>query len=429
MIANKRITFVVGAGAPLDLSLPDTVIWPSTSNITSEILKPYDSYQNPDNPITIVQEIYDVLIDTYPIGITNPWGSEPTKPNINFEQLFHVLEMFVSYSGVWENRCKAPHLFPVFAPFTQPSVSLDWQHIHSVMNQFILRIMDIVDAYNQHVKLEINRWYRDFYACFSADSDFYIFNYDTTIEDSIRTYEDGFESDGIQDKFLRFNPKRLLNYNERPATINHLHGCINFYEQSYDNCNQDVYTFLSHDLYKYPSYQDVRKLMIGRSGSDPASQSGETYHASPIITGLRKTDKLNSIPFDFYHGNMYKSVIENNKLVIIGYSFGDLYCNQLIERMHYLHKEYRRIVLIDFWKIPEEHRKCHGGYFLSHNLGSFICRAMEVGEFNTAVAELYDNEDKNTGALYSKNGCLMVLPNGFRNAATAYHDIIKFLNS
>lgn len=169
--------------------------------------------------------------------------------------------------------------------------------------------------------------------------------------------------------------------------------------------------------------------MIGRSGSDPASQSGETYHASPIITGLRKTDKLNSIPFDFYHGNMYKSVIENNKLVIIGYSFGDLYCNQLIERMHYLHKEYRRIVLIDFWKIPEEHRKCHGGYFFSHNLGSFICRAMEVGEFNTAVAELYDNEDKNTGALYSKNGCLMVLPNGFRNAATAYNDIIKFLNS
>jgi hypothetical protein len=339
--------------------------------------------------------------------------------------------MLVSYSGVWEGRCKAPNLFPVFAPFTLPSVSLDCQHIHSVMKQFILRIMEIVNGYNQYIASGAteNQWYRDFFSSFHEDSDFFIFNYDTTIEDSIGTYEDGFEPDGIQDKFLCFNPKRLLNYNGRPATINHLHGCINFYDSTYDVANQDVYTYLSHDMYKYPSFQDVKNLMIGRSGSDPASQSGETYHASPIITGLRKTDKLNCIPFDFYHGNMYKSLINNSKLVIIGYSFGDLYCNQLLERLHYIHKERRRIVLIDYWDIPEEHRKCHSGYFLSQNLGHFICRAMEVKNFYNAMDELYCNEDKNTGALYSKNGCLMVLPQGFKKAAAAYGDIIKFLNS
>lgn len=431
MSTNNRITFVVGAGAPLDLSLPENVIWPSTGNITSEVLKPYDNYLDSKNPINIVQDIYDVLFKTFPTGHTNPCEPEPDGPSINFEQLFHVLEMLGSYSDVWERRCSAPNLFPVFAPFTLPSVSLDCQHIHSVLKQFILRIMEIVNAYNQYVALvpSENQWYRDFYASFREDSDFYIFNYDTTIEDSIGTYEDGFEPDGIQDQFKCFNPKRLFNYNERPATINHLHGCINFYESTYSDANQDVYTFLSHDLYKYPSFQDVKKLMIGRSSGDPASQSGETYHASPIITGLRKTDKLNCIPFDFYHGNMYKSIIENSRLVVIGYSFGDLYCNQLIERLHYIHKERRRIVLIDFWNIPEEHRKMYGGYYLNNNLGMFICRAMEVGDFHNAVAELYSNEDKNTGALYSNNGCLMVLPHGFRNAAATYGDIIKFLNS
>ncbi len=431
MSSNNRITFVVGAGAPLDLSLPENVIWPSTGNITSEVLKPYDNYLDSKNPINIVQDVYDVLLKKFPTGHNNPFEPEPDGPSINFEQLFHVLEMLGSYSDVWEGRYSAPIFFPVFAPFTSPSVSLDCQHIHSVMKQFILRIMEIVNGYNQHFASGVteNQWYRDFYTSFREETDFFIFNYDTTIEDSIGKYEDGFEPDGIQDKFLRFNPKRLFNYNERPATINHLHGCINFFESTYSDSNQDVYTFLSHDLYKYPSYQDVKKKMIGRSSSDPATQSGETYHASPIITGLRKTDKLNCIPFDFYHGNMYKSIIDNNKLVVIGYSFGDLYCNQLLERLHYIHKERRRIVLIDFWNIPEENRKWYGGYYLSHNLGHFICRAMEVGDFHNAVDELYRNEDKYTGALYSNNGCLMVLPQGFKKAAAAYGDIIKFLNS
>lgn len=153
MSTNNRITFVVGAGAPLDLSLPENVIWPSTGNITSEILKPYDNYLDRTNPINIVQDIYDVLFKTFPTGYTNPFEPEPDGPSINFEQLFHVLEMLGSYSDVWERRCSAPNLFPVFAPFTLPSVSLDCQHIHSVLKQFIIRIMEIVNAYNQHVAL------------------------------------------------------------------------------------------------------------------------------------------------------------------------------------------------------------------------------------------------------------------------------------
>lgn len=289
--------------------------------------------------------------------------------------------------------------------------------------------MDIIDGYNGLVSSSENKWCRDFYELFREDSDFYIFNYDTTIEDTIGTYEDGFESDGIESKFQRFNPLRLLNYSGKPATINHLHGCINFYRESYKNRNQDTYTFLFHDLYKYTSYSEVKSRMVGSGGSNQPSQSGESYFFSPIVTGLRKTDKLNCIPFDFYHGNMYQSIVNNNKLIIIGYSFGDLYCNQLLERIHYIHKQERRIVIIDYWQIGEEHHKLHGGYFLSDNMGQFICRAMEVSSFDQAVAQLYDNEDKNTGALYSNNGCLMVLPGGFHKAAQAYEDIIKFLNS
>jgi hypothetical protein len=44
-------------------------------------------------------------------------------------------------------------------------------------------------------KLEqANEWYWRFYQQFAENSDFFVLNYDTTIEKAIGTYEDGFES-------------------------------------------------------------------------------------------------------------------------------------------------------------------------------------------------------------------------------------------
>lgn len=221
----------------------------------------------------------------------------------------------------------------------------------------------------------------------------FILNYDTTIEQTINEYEDGYEPDGIQDKFLRFNPHRLLNNPDGLSTINHLHGCINYYFSTYKDSNQDVYTFQSRDLYKYPDYATVRELMLGRGQSSPANQSGETYKSAPIITGLRKLDKLNCIPFDFYHANLVNCLTRNHKLIICGYSFGDSYCNQLIERMLYMHGSRARIVLIDKWNIPVEDRY-HAGYWLNRGLGTFLCKTAQCGTFDGVIAELYANEDK-----------------------------------
>ena len=96
--------------------------------------------------------------------------------------------------------------------------------------------------------------------------------------------------------------------------------------------------------------------------------------------------------------------------------------------MNFLHGNQKRIVLIDFWKIPKEDRM-HGGYWLSQNQGKFLCRITDCGDFNGVIRELYKKENSQTDALYSDNGCLMVLPNGFKQAATCSDEIIAFLNS
>lgn len=58
----SRTTFLIGAGIPLDLSLSNNLILPSTASITAEVCKPYRNYKNEELPIHI-QDIYDRLIE------------------------------------------------------------------------------------------------------------------------------------------------------------------------------------------------------------------------------------------------------------------------------------------------------------------------------------------------------------------------------
>lgn len=53
----------------------------------------------------------------------------------------------------------------------------------------------------------------------------------------------------------------------------------------------------------------------------------------------------------------------------------------------------------------------------------------QCGNFDGVITQLYKNENPQTGVLYSNNGCLMVLPRGFKHAAVCNNEIDAFLNS
>lgn len=61
-MGNNRTTFLIGAGTPLDLVLPQDVIKPATTVITKDVCRPYTDYLTPGNTITIVDDIYNVSI-------------------------------------------------------------------------------------------------------------------------------------------------------------------------------------------------------------------------------------------------------------------------------------------------------------------------------------------------------------------------------
>lgn len=212
------------------------------------------------------------------------------------------------------------------------------------------------------------------------------------------------------------------------STINHIHGCINYYYK--DDLSNDIFETDMHDLYRYLGFGDVEKRMIGRSQSNPVSQNNEEYIAGPIITGLRKTDKLTCMPYDFYHGNLYKAIVSSNSMVIVGYSFGDLYVNNLINRMHAIWQGKERIVLIDKWcrekmefrtDLEKYLQKLPGGELEFIELVSGCTDVGELLEF--LLASSYHSPK------YSMNGNLMLVVCGMKEASIMRPEIYEFLES
>ena len=136
----RRITTIVGAGAVLDLELPQGTTWPSTENITNAIRGIREKNLLTGKDIVEIEEIYQILEKDYP--------SYP-----NFEVIFHVLEMFVAYGWVWQHPTRLPkttRMFPAFAPFTAPKWLLDEDNVKQALNRVLLVIMDIVNGYNAY---------------------------------------------------------------------------------------------------------------------------------------------------------------------------------------------------------------------------------------------------------------------------------------
>lgn len=425
---NPRVTMIMGAGAVLDMDFPCGITKPSTWNITNAVKDSYEDVFDKSRLITVVDDIYQHLIKIFPSNTNICWEANPV-PNIHFEILFHVMEQLLAYEGVWSGNNHNPDRYPHFGPFTSQNFSFSRQDLLQIMWKFIMRIMDIVNGYDTYFRNDGGKedWYRDFFKS-EFKWDVFNFNYDTTVEQSIKHYEDGFES--VPERIdAIFNPLKLMKNSENLSTINHIHGCINYFYK--DDSDSDMFVTNIHDLYRYPNYDEVRKRMIGRGQSNQTAQNNEEYYAGPIITGLRKTEKLTCMPYDFYHGNLYKAIESSNAMVIVGYSFGDLYVNNLINRMHSIWKGKERIVLIDKW----DGSKIMGS---KSNLDKYL-QTLSKGEIEfleLMSGQTYIGEMTNSfidpdvfKPKYSKNGALMLITSGMKIASSIRDDIYDFLES
>jgi hypothetical protein len=425
----EEVTMIMGAGAPLDLTLPNGVTWPSTTNITEEVRKPYDMVLNPGTTTDLVERIYKQLMATFPVNHNLWWISNP-QPYIHFEILFHVMEQMRAYGFAWDGNCKNPYMYPYFAPFTKGDFGFSQEELSAVMKPFIMRIMEIVNGYNEYYRNNIaaEGWFADFFKM-GHKWNVFNFNYDTMVEDSLDAYEDGYE-DVAGETYQKFSPLKLYRNAQDLSTVNHLHGCIRYYYKK--NANTDLLDTTIHDLYKYPDYATVKGMMMGRGQSNEVSQANEEYLAGPIITGLKKTDKLSCIPYDCYHGNLYKALYSSNALVIVGYSFGDIYVNNLIRMMNMLYGDEKRIVIIDKWNQKMINSEPSGlEKYIESSISPHEVTFWQMMSGCTSLGELMNGflQEDVTKVMVSQNHCLMILADGFKSAVGHKAQIEAFLRS
>lgn len=396
LLNSNRITVLIGAGGCIDIG------GPTTNTLTEEI-----NSINCSNAY-IFSSICSMLDCYYGPG------------NWNFEDFFHSLEMIKSQLAGWRPNTVKEYK-PSLGAFVQPINS-------DVFNDFILIELKqiIIDMVTRHINNYNNRfepdgnhkWFKEFWKNlnYKRRLDIATLNYDTCLERVFINYNDGYE---LKNGYYKFNPKKLKKGKE--PRIMHLHGCVNFgHIPNTEDPNRTIFTEDFHDIYKYDSHDDARRTWFHRS--DARGQSGESLVVGPIITGLRKTEKNIVYPYSEYNSYFRSALHKNDRLLIVGYSFGDIYLNKLINRFSALHGKKRRIVIITFCEPGDWHPDPSAMDVFNHDQYMFTAIAFKE---QTPFESYSFNRPE---IITSKDGCAKLCLGGFRNVAENHaNEIINFL--
>lgn len=424
---GNRVTIIVGAGAVLDFDHKG--IFPSVKNITDEVLKlSIQKVDGGERPL--LREINDYIVGKLN-QVGRPEVNRYIPPQLNFESLLHVVEMCISYSGYWHKEFTSWPALPEFGTLIQPDEFLNdiqtYDYIRAAygLQKTVMSIVNQYDAsFNEDMSTE--RWYQDFWKSLSGRSNIFNLNYDNTIENSLSEYEDGFPPIKDGEDYSRFSAKRYYENRRGVSTIAHLHGQIFFSE-----AKEYPFEYSVRDMVKNKDYQTACKNRIGRQ-QNPSNQAKEEYVQPYIVSGSRKTEKMTFAPNNVYLSDLTRKVIENKRLMIIGYSFGDLYLNEILGLGMAAHGDDFKVVIID--KYPSYINSYislfqHVAHRCNPQAYTFVSRLVkdrlyvEIGQKEyPIVVEEYGEP------MVSRNGKLMMCIGGFKDAVVNHKEtILEFL--
>ena len=420
---NDAVTIIVGAGAVLDFDHKG--ISPSVKNITDEVLKlniqKVDGGERP-----LLREINDYIVGKLN-QVGRPEINRYVPPQLSFESLLHVVEMCISYSGCWHKEYTSWPALPEFGTLIQPDEFLNniqtYDYIRAAYG-LQKTVMSIVNQYNASFNEDTSteRWYRDFWKSLSGKSNIFNLNYDNTIENSLGEYEDGFPTIKDGEDYSRFSAKRYYENRRGVSTIAHLHGQLLFSE-----AREYPFEYSVRDMVKNKDYQTACKNRMGGQ-QNPSNQAKEEYVQPYIVSGSRKTEKMTFAPNNVYLSDLTRKVIENKRLIIIGYSFGDLYLNEILGLGMAAHGDDFKVVIID--KYPSYINSYtslfqHVAHRCNPQAYTFVSRLVKDRLYVEIGQKEYPIAVEEYGVpVVSRNGKLMMCINGFKDAVVNHKETI-----
>ena len=405
----QRITAFLGAGAVIEIG------GPTSYELTKLVKKKKQTYLIKHPPsMKYVRFIKDIAT-----RLDN--NSKDSKAN--FEGIFHTLEMLSSYSSGL-NSGTIRRYRPSITSFTAP-IDKKWFDdfliiaakfdLVSIVGDRVYNYCKYFDSTNK------DKWFSNFWnkALNTNRIDVATLNYDYCFDliSSTTNIDDGYYL--LQNGISRFDIKSFFK-NDSNKILN-LHGNIKYGYNNIDDPNKYSFDEDFEDLYKFNNYPTAKITWFSRSST--RTQSQDSTVVGPIITGLRKTDKLLPIPYSAYYNYFYKSIINNPRLLIIGYSFSDLHFNNILERFTSIHGDKGKAVLIVYMKDPDEwHTEPFVMNWINNEIHSFIAKCTHDSRpFKSLV---YKNP------FISQKGNFRIYFEGTKKSLINYgDDIIDFLYS
>jgi hypothetical protein len=113
----------------------------------------------------------------------------------------------------------------------------------------------------------------------------------------------------------------------------HLHGSLRFgYTTRGDSMSSEANVELAE-------FDDIAHAAAVRQQIGPAAFGfGKSLiNASPLISGLRKSEKLNAVPYGNYFADLARRVSQSTRLLLIGYGGADPHINFWLEQFMQFH--------------------------------------------------------------------------------------------
>lgn len=149
-------------------------------------------------------------------------------------------------------------------------------------------------------------------------------NFDALLDDVLE-WNDGFVANG--DAYKEFDPRRWYERVSQDHLLMHVHGSVRFGMRP--STHMQVNVPFSEPV-RYPTQAIAARMQTHASSP---SADGQLLMASPIIAGGHKSPKLmlNSRPFAYYNGTALEAISKADRLLILGYGFGDAHVNVWID--------------------------------------------------------------------------------------------------
>lgn len=279
-------------------------------------------------------EYFNNLISSY-YHANNTMQQPVNLSIVNFETIVHSIEeLYAFYSdlnsqGRLEYRGITPALFDAVLTLNGDLVAKDTnpENYLKRLYPYLINeiIQEIIPTNNGSNKNGLVGFRDDFLKKYLSDRKWvkriYTTNYDTWLN-KYAGYYDGFDTNGeFEESLVAKNTKINCHYN--------IHGCIHWDL----NINSNRVSKLDNPI-------DI----LGRGRSNDPDQDRRPLLPSPIITGYNKPSRMKFQPYLSLFYSLQNDLYDADILLIIGYSFGDIHINNLIDTFK------GKVIIVDYFR-------------------------------------------------------------------------------